>query len=154
MINQANPGTFDATARYPDTIAGFTISLGSTEATTPAGGVQPAPGPEVLGEVPAIEGFTEIPQPDGDSFWLFSLMGSALPTAGLYTFMVSAFAIAGTIGLTILAARVFKAALIVGIVTIVVLVIFWRMGAVPGWLPWLFGLGPMIFFLVWKRLNP
>ena len=152
LIDQSGNGN-DVTARYPDTISSLAVGVGSIQVALPAV-TEDAVG-EVLGAVPEITNFSETPTSSSGGFFLFDIMSDVAGTSGIpYQALASMVALAITITFGIAAAIIFKEALPVGIAVVLGLIIFWQMGALPGWMPILFSIGPLIFFLVWKKATP
>lgn len=148
LVDRSGEGN-DTTARYPDTPAGFVIGQSSVQATLPE---NEAPGlTEVLGDSPAIVGFSDADTTSSDGFFIFDIMTN---TSFPYQALVAMFAMGITILFALVAAKIFNEALPVGIVITLSLIIFWKMGALPGWMPILFSIGPLIFFLIWKKATP
>ncbi len=146
---------FNATARFPDTGTGFTVALQSTEATTPVEGIELEPGPEVVGDFPAVDNFSNTPTSSSGGFWLFDLMSQEAAQTGIpYQFFTGIFAIGVVVTSVIIAAKDLKASLLIAVVMIAVLAVLWKMGAIPGWMVWLPAISPIPCFLIWKRFNP
>ena len=148
LVDRSGEGN-DAIARYPDTPAGFVIGQSSVQATLPD---NETPGlTEVLGDTPAISGFSDADTTSTNGFFLFDIMAN---TSFPYQALVAMFAMGIIILFALVTAKIFNEALPVGIVITLGLIIFWKMGALPGWMPILFSIGPLIFFLVWKKATP
>jgi hypothetical protein len=145
---------FDVIARYPDTVDDFTVSVGSV---TPGDGMGSGvgAGSDVLGDHPGITNLSDADTSSDGGFFIFDIMSDVASTSGFpYQALVTFFALGATIAVALVVARIFKEALPVGISVVLLLVVFWQMGAIPGWMSILFSIGPLVFFLVWKKANP
>jgi len=140
----------DTIARYPDTDDSLSIEVGSMQVTSPIV-AESVPG-EVLGPAPEINSFSDTPTSSTGGFFIFDMLSDVMGFP--YQASVAMLAIGVTIMFGIISARIFKEALPVGISVVLSLVIFWQMGALPFWMPVLFSIGPLIFFLIWKKATP
>lgn len=145
----------DATMHFPNTSSTYTVSLGSVTPNESTTGAGTGSGIDVLGGVPEITNLSDADTSSSGGFFLFDIMSDVASTSGFpYQALVTFFALGVTIAAAVVVAMVFKEALPVGISVVILLVIFWQMGAIPGWMPVLFSIGPLVFFLVWKKANP
>lgn len=151
LVDRSGEG-HNATIRFPDTPSGLTVSLSSTEATTPSNQVSAPAGAEVLGDTPSIDNFASVPPTSTDGFFLFNIFSSMSTNNLPYHVPVALFSLGVTIVAAIGAAKIFNSALPIFVVMSISLVVFARMAGIPMYLAWMFGLGPGLFFLIWKRV--
>ena len=117
-------------------------------------GVEAEPGPEVLGDTPAIDDFSDAASSSSGGFFLLDIMSDVATSSGMpFQYMTATFAIVITLVFMVVGLRIFGSALPGAFVAVVALVVFWQMGAIPGWMPWVFGIAPVPFFLIWKRAS-
>lgn len=146
---------FDAVARYPDTISGYTVSLESAQTAAAGGQLDPEAGPEIVPAVGAIDNYSGVPTPGPNSFFINNIaQGVANDTGFPYEFLIGlpiiglalgGIGFAAFVGLT-------HALFIAGIVELL-LIAGWKMGMIPGWIPFLWMLIPVLFFLIWKQFR-
>ena len=151
LVDRSGEG-HDAAIRFPDTPVGLTVALGSTEATVSTDGTS-ASNLEVIGAIPAIKNYTDVPDADA-GWWVFEVID--IFTNGLlpYQAMTTIFSLAVIGTGAVFAAKFLRHALLVGLVMIALVAIMWLLGATPGWWLWLLAISPFPMFLMWKRMNP
>ena len=151
LVDRSGEG-HDAAIRFPDTLAGLTVDLASTEATVFTDGAS-ASNLEVIGAIPDIKNYTDAPDA-GEGWWVFEVIN--IFTNGLlpYQAMTTIFSLAVIGTGVVFAAKFLRHALLVGLVMIALVAIMWLLGANPGWWLWLLAISPFPMFLMWKRMNP
>jgi len=143
-----------ATARYPDTISGYAVVLQSAEGAAVGGVVEPEAGPEILGDFPVVSNYSDTPTVPGSGFVGFDILN--IFTSVLFPFqaLTTIVSLGIVIGGMVISARFGLAhSVLIGFVQIALLAVLWKMGGLPGSFTILMIL-PILFFLMWKRMNP
>lgn len=163
LDDQAGNG-FDAVARYPDTISGYTITPLSTEPTSPADAITD-PGEPLPDIVPSVGEISDLTNPVTGSASSFALnrvwdrfSGADNPSLGAenflpYEFFLAIFAVGVVIFFGILAMRGFNSVFITYMIIMAGLAVFWKWGNLPWWFISAFGFTALPL-LIWKRATP
>ncbi len=143
-----------ATARYPDTIDGYTTALQAAEGSAVGGAVVVEPGPEIIGAFDVIDDQGTTNTAPGSGFFGFDVLN--IFTSAIFPFQaltgMASVAVVLT-GMVISARFGFNHTLGISFVMVSLLAIMWRMGGLPFWFTSLMVI-PILVFLMWKRFNP
>jgi hypothetical protein len=152
LVNQSNPGTFDAIARYPDTVNGLDVSVEPTESVSGAGEPEAPQAPELIGEFPAITGFSEVSdQPTGGLMDVYLPFSQALGIP--FSAVLGAVAIALSFGGAAVAGRIGGSFLAFGAALVVLMGLFAVLGALTFWVPLLTAVIVVPLFLAYRRFH-
>lgn len=155
---------FDAVARYPDTITGYTITPLSTEPISPADAITD-PGEPLPDIVPSVGEIGDLTNPVTGTASSFALnrvwdrfSGADNPSLGSenflpYEFFLALFAVGVVIFFGILAMRGFNSVFITYMIIMAGLAVFWKWGNLPWWFISAFGFTALPL-LIWKRATP
>jgi hypothetical protein len=154
LTDQSGTGTDPDYSFFPSDTPGLDFLLAPATAS-PTADIPPDQAGEIIGPVPVVENFSSGEGSYTGGFILFQIISSiADPTRYPYDMMITMVSIGMTIMIAILFALIYKEALPTGIAIVLCLIVFWKMGTIPAWMAILFAIGPLPFFLVWKKANP